>query len=192
MSRFPNLTPLAVLVVAALATVSRPEAARAESYAVDAVHSSVLFRIKHMQTSYAWGRFNDISGTIDLEGPSPALNVELKVDSIDTASEKRDQHLRGPDFFNAKQFPTISFASNKITKTAPDRYEVEGTLTLHGVSKPITVEVEHTGTNRGLMGKITGLTAQFKIKRSDYGMKFMVGPLADEVLLIVSLEGAAQ
>ncbi len=120
-------------------------AAQADPFNVDAVHSSVLFRIKHMNTSYAWGRFNDISGTVDLEGPQAKIDVELVVDSIDTANQKRDEHLEGPDFFNAKQFPSIGFKSTKITKVDDTHYEVDGELTLHGVTKPIQVQVERTG-----------------------------------------------
>lgn len=168
-------------------------AVHAESYTIDAVHSTVLFRIKHMNTSNAWGRFNDIQGAADLDGAQPSLAVTLTVDSIDTANQKRDEHLEGPDFFNAKQFPTIEFKSTKVTKVDDAHYDVEGTLTLHGVSKPISVKLERTGNARSPMtGQIVGYATEFKIKRSDYGMKLMIGPLGDEVLLIVALECAAK
>ena len=177
----------------AIAAASMASLARAESYTIDSVHSTVLFRIKHMNTSNAWGRFNDIQGAADLDGPQPSLNVTLTVDSIDTANQKRDEHLEGPDFFNAKQFPSIAFKSTKVTKVDDANYDVEGTLTLHGVSKPIAVKLEKTGNARSPMtGQIIGYATEFKIKRSDYGMKLMIGPLGDEVLLIVSLECAAK
>jgi polyisoprenoid-binding protein YceI len=176
-----------------IATALSASTARAETYTVDAVHSTVLFRIKHMNTSDAWGRFNDIQGTAGLDGPKPALNVTLTVDSIDTANEKRDEHLEGPDFFNAKQFPTIAFKSTKVTKVDDTHYDVAGDLTLHGVTRPISVKLEKTGSARTPMtGPIVGYATEFKIKRSDYGMKLMIGPLGDEVLLIVSLECAAK
>lgn len=175
------------------AAVLLASTARAENYTIDAVHSTVLFRIKHMNASNAWGRFNDIQGAADLDGPQPSLNVTLAVDSIDTANEKRDEHLEGPDFFNARQFPTIAFKSTKVTKTDDAHYDVEGALTLHGVTKPIAVKLERTGSARTPMtGPIVGYATEFKIKRSDYGMKLMIGPLGDEVVLIVSLECAAK
>ncbi|REK09945.1 MAG: YceI family protein [Planctomycetota bacterium] len=166
--------------------------AAAAPFAVDAVHSTVLFSIKHLNTSTAWGRFNEMSGTVELEGDNSQIDVQLQVDSVDTADAKRDQHLKGPDFFSAKQFPTISFKSTKITKVDENSYEVEGKLTLHGVSKPIQVTIQTAGPNRGLRGMILGLDTEFKIKRSDYGMKFMLGGLSDEVRIIVSLECSAQ
>ncbi len=184
---------LASLGLLAILAFGAAPTAVAEPFDVDAVHSSVLFRIKHMNTSYAWGRFNDISGTVNLEGPQAAIDIELTVDSIDTANQKRDEHLEGPDFFNAKQFPTIGFKSTKITKVDDTHYEVDGELTLHGVTKPIQVRVERTGAALNLMGKkILGIASEFRIKRSDYGMKYLVGPIADDVLLFVSLECIAQ
>jgi polyisoprenoid-binding protein YceI len=193
MIRRSPLMAAVVFALTLLSIVASAAPAVAKEFAIDAVHSTVLFRIKHMNTSNAWGRFNDIQGTADLDGSKPALNVTLTVDSIDTANQKRDEHLEGPDFFNAKQFPTIAFKSTKITKVDDAHYDVEGTLTLHGVSKPIAVKLERTGTARSPMtGEIIGYATEFKIKRSDYGMKLMVGPLGDEVLLIVSLECAAK
>jgi polyisoprenoid-binding protein YceI len=193
MIRRPSLLGLGLFCSFALAALTTAASARAESYTVDSVHSSVLFRIKHMNTSNAWGRFNDIQGTADLDGAKPALNVTLKVDSIDTANQKRDEHLEGPDFFSAKQFPTIEFKSTKVTKVDDTHYDVEGTLTLHGVNKPISVKLEKTGSGRTPMtGPIVGYATEFKIKRSDYGMKLMIGPLGDDVLLIVALECAAK
>lgn len=183
-----------VAILISLIAAIQAELATAAPTVVDAVHSAVLFRIKHMNTSYAWGRFNDIQGTVDLDGKQPVVDVKLAVNSIDTANAKRDEHLRGPDYFNAKQFPAISFKSDKIKKIDDEHYEVEGTLALHGVSKPITVTLERTGTARSPMtGEIAGYATEFKIKRSDYGMKLLIGPLGDEILLIVSLEcGAAK
>lgn len=174
-----------------LLTIYLP-AADAATFQVDAVHSSVLFRVKHMNTSYLWGRFNGVSGKVNLDDASPAIDVQVKVDSIDTANAKREAHLKGPDFFNAKQFPTISFKSTKIARSGEAAYDVEGTLTLHGVSHPIKVRVERTGTNPGPRGgTITGIATTFNIKRADYGMNLMLEGVSDDVMLVVSLECAA-
>lgn len=180
-------------IAACCLSFAAPHKADAAAFGVDSGHSSVIFRIKHLNTSYTWGRFNAISGTIDLDAASPVIDVQVTVDSIDTADAKRDGHLKGPDFFNAKQFPTIAFKGNKVTRIGDNTYDVEGTLTLHGVDKPITVRIERSGPNPSLMGgKILGVDTTFKIKRSDFGMKFMAGPIGDEVLLHVSLECAAK
>jgi polyisoprenoid-binding protein YceI len=161
--------------------------------AIDGVHSSVLFRIKHLGTSHAWGRFNDISGKLALDDKNPSIEVQIKADSIDTGNAKRDQHLKSPDFFNARQFPTISFKSTRIQKQSDGKYAVDGTLKLHGVEQPLSVQLERAGSGKNQQGTtIEGFDTTFKIKRSDYGMKFLLEGLSDEVLLNISLECAAQ
>ena len=193
MARFHFLVRLAVAGVCGCLTMFHLPAAAAETFHVDPVHSSMLFRVKHMNTSYIWGRFNEYSGTANLDGADPSFSVQIKVDSIDTANAKRDQHLKGPDFFSARQFPAISFKSTKVTKLGPTTYDVEGTLTLHGVSKPIKVRVDRTGTGKGPTGgAITGLATTFTIKRSDFGMKFMLQGVGDDVLIVANLECAAR
>jgi polyisoprenoid-binding protein YceI len=173
-----NRSALILPVLAVLCTLLSAAPLAAETLTVDAVHSTILFRIKHLNTSLAWGRFNDMSGTWTLE-----------TDSIDTANDKRDQHLKGPDFFNAKQFPDISFKSTKVTKSGDGKYLLDGILTLHGVEKPLSLELVKTGAGVNMMArKIVGYETTFTIKRSDFGMKFLVGPLADEVLVIAAFE----
>jgi polyisoprenoid-binding protein YceI len=114
------------------------------------------------------------------------------VESIDSRNPKRDQHLKSPDFFNAKQFPTLSFKSRKVEGSG-DVYQVSGDFTLHGVTKPITVEFKKGAEGKGMEGEIrSGGETRFKIKRSDYGMSFMQGALGDEVNIILSLEGVKQ
>jgi polyisoprenoid-binding protein YceI len=111
---------------------------------------------------------------------------------VDTRSDKRDQHLKSPDFFNSKQFPTITFKSNKVEGSG-DSYKISGDLTIHGVTKPITVDFKKGAEGKGGGGKtVSGGEARFTIKRSDYDMKFMIGPLDDDVNIILSLEGAKQ
>ena len=114
------------------------------------------------------------------------------MESIDTRSEKRDQHLKSPDFFNAKQFPAITFKSNKIEGSG-DSYKISGDLTIHGVTKPIMIEFKKGAEGKGGQGEIrSGGETRFTIKRSDYDMKFMAGPVGDDVNIIVSLEGIKQ
>lgn len=166
------------------------------AYTVDAVHSTVIFRIKHMNAGYSYGRFNDLAGTFLLDDARPeasSIAITVQTESIDTANEKRDQHLRSPDFFSAKEFPTITFKSTQVKKSG-SAFEVVGDLTLHGVTKPVTATVEPSGTGKGRQGEsLAGLEARFTIKRSDFGMTtYLPTALGDEVNLIVALEGARQ
>jgi polyisoprenoid-binding protein YceI len=184
--------PIVSLALAWIAT-SGVGPVLADSLAVDPVHSTVLFRIKHLGTSYAWGRFNDIAGRLNLDDKSPSLEIQLTTDSLDTANAKRDQHLKSPDFFSAKQFPTISFKSKRIARVGDNKYDIEGMLNLHGVERPVMVQLERTGTGKNQAGAaITGYATTFSIKRSDFGMKYLLEGLSDEVVLVVSLECGAK
>jgi len=183
-----------ILVITALATVLVVPAF-AGTFTVDKVHSAVMFRVKHANASYAYGRFNDISGSFTIDEANPAacaFDFTVKVDSIDTANAARDGHLKGTDLFNAKQFPLITFKSKKVTSAGKGTYDVEGDLTLHGVTKPITVKIEHTGTAQMKGATIAGIETTFKIKRSDFGMKNMLNMLGDEVTVTVSSEGGSK
>ena len=165
----------------------------AETYAADPVHSSLVYRVKHMNTSFFWGRFDAIAGSFTLDDANPAesrFEFQVKADSVDTADAKRDQHLKSPDFFNVVQFPTITFKSQSIAKSG-NAYEVSGDLTLHGVTKPVAVRVVPTGTGKDMRGTpIAGIEATLNIKRSDFGMSKMIPAVGDEVWINVSIEGA--
>ena len=185
---------LSVRSIALLAVALVPAQSRgADAYQADPVHSSVVFRVKHLNTSFAWGRFNDIAGTFRLDPADPSkgsLTFQVKADSVDTGNAKRDQHLKGPDFFNAVQFPLIGFTSKSFAK-AGAAYEVTGDLTLHGVTKPITFRVMPSGTGKTMMGgAIAGIEASFTLKQSDFGITKMAAAIGDEVWVNVSVEGA--
>ena len=165
----------------------------AAPYDVDDGHSAVVFRASHLNISYTYGRFNDISGTLDWDAANPtatSLNITVKADSVDTDSEKRDQHLRNPDFFNASQFPVITFVSSSVADKGSGVYAVTGTLTLHGVSKEITVDLEKVGEGEDPWGGYrAGFHTEFTIDRTDYGMDYMTDGAPAPVTLIISLEG---
>jgi polyisoprenoid-binding protein YceI len=167
----------------------------ADTYKIDPVHSNVLFSINRQGVSDFYGMFNDISGTVVFDNADPSkssVDLTVPVESLDTRNEKRDQHLKSPDFFNAKQFPTLTFKSTKVEGSG-DTFRVTGDFTLHGVTKPITVEFKRGAEVKGQRGEVrSGGQTRFTIKRSDYGMTFMAGPLGDEVNLILSLEGIKQ
>lgn len=172
--------------------VSTAQPAAADNFTVDAVHSSVTFKAEHFGISWVHGRFNSFSGNFSYDKAAPAkssFELTIKADSIDTGNTARDNHLKNPDFFDTKQYATISFKSTSV-KPAKDGLEVKGDFTMHGQTKPITFvlkggkEVEFQGMKR--IGFFTDLT----IKRSDFGMvDKMPGALGDEIPVSVSFEG---
>ena len=165
----------------------------ADTYEIDPVHSSVLFKIRHLNVADFYGRFNEVTGTVSFDKEDAAkssVSLEVKIDSVDTHNAKRDQHLKSPDFFNAKQFPVMSFKSTKVEKSGDDAYKVTGDFTLHGVTKSITVDFKRGGEGKCMQGEVrSGGATEFTVKRSDYGMTFMLDGLGDEVAVILSFEG---
>jgi polyisoprenoid-binding protein YceI len=179
----------------ALAALAAPLAAA--DYAVDLDHSNALFAVAHMGASQTWGRFNKLDGSISFDAADPAKSkvaITIQAASVDTKVPKMEEHLRTPDFFDAKQYPTLGFTSKSWKKLADAQYEVAGDLTIHGVTKPLTVTVRHTGSGKHAMNgkELIGFETQFAIKRSDFGMTNMVGPVGDEVRIIVAIEGVGK
>jgi polyisoprenoid-binding protein YceI len=160
---------------------------------VDSIHSSIIFRVKHMNVGYIYGRFNDVSGSFTLDAKNPeksSFDVKVKVDSIDTNNDGRNKHLKSASFFNAKEFPAISFKSKKIKAAGKDTYEVTGDLTLHGVTKPLTVKLDYVGSGKDFRGvNRTGVETTFTIKRTAFGMKEMLQGIGDDIRITVALEG---
>jgi polyisoprenoid-binding protein YceI len=166
----------------------------AESFTIDPVHSSVLFRVKHLNVGHIYGRFNQYSGSFAFDEKNPAdckLEMEVKIDSIDSANADRDKHLKGPDFFSAKEFPTMTFKATRMKASDEKNYEVTGDLTIHGTTKQVTVKLERLGIGKDpRSGKPrTGWETAFTINRSDFGMKGLIPAISDEVRIIVAIEG---
>jgi polyisoprenoid-binding protein YceI len=146
---------LAALAIPALMLFPAPvqdEAPTADqmsgSYVIDGVHSFVTFKVKHLGVANSYGRFNKIEGALEFDAAAPEKSkVEIVIDAttIDTANEKRDKHLRSPDFFNTAQFPKLSFESTSFKKIGDMRYQLTGKLTMLGETKEISFPVEHTG-----------------------------------------------
>lgn len=167
--------------------------ASAEAYKIDGVHSGVVFRVKHMGVSNFWGRFNKVSGSFAWDSAAPeATSVDVTIDaaSIDSNNKQRDGHLNSPDFFNTKEFPTITFKSKSLKK-AGENWELVGDLTLLGKSKEITAKFTPVGEKTTDKGALAGFDVAFTIKRSDFGMKYGVenGALGDEVEVMAGFEG---
>lgn len=171
---------------------SSAPAAGSSSLAIDAVHSSVFFKVKHVGAANFYGRFNDVGGKVSFDekaGASLAMEVQVKTDSLDTNNVKRDAHIKGPEFFDVEKFPTLSFKSTGSKKTGEHAFDVTGDISFHGVKKTVTVPVTHTGTS-DVFGHRVGFETTFTIKRSDYGVGAYVeqGTLGDEVTFTVALE----
>ena len=179
---------LVVAVISAFAL----SANAADTFKVDAVHSFVMFSVQHLGIANTYGRFNDISGTVvfDKDNPSKSsVELSVPIESLDTHNSIRDRSLKSPDFFNAKQFPTMTFKSTKVEGSG-DTLEVSGDLTIRGVTKPLTVDFKKGGEGKGVFGEMRGGgETRFTIKRSDFGMNFQQGAVGDEVSIILSLEG---
>lgn len=190
---------LALLCLGFASVAGEPRAAPsapARTITLDPVHSLALFRIQHLEAGLFWGRFNALEGTVSwtLEPRDvPAFDVTAKVANADTGSEKLDGNLQGPNFFNAREFPTIRFVSKAGSPVGDRHWTVTGDLTLRGVTRPVEVDCVATGIGDGPTGKRAGFECTVTVKRSDFGMKWGIEKppkaLGDEVRLVVALEG---
>lgn len=184
---------------AALAVATRA----IDSFAIDPVHSTVLFRITHAGAGIFWGRFSEVSGTFAMDADDPGgsfFKVTVPISGVDTHNAKRDAHLASGDFFNARQNPEATFESTGVTATDEDGvFEVTGDLTLFGQTKSITARVLDNGGSR-FQGKATrGFEVEFTVKRSDFGNTTYLaadgsnsGGLGNDVRIIVAGEGRKQ
>ena len=186
---------------AALLLGAAGEARAADSYSIDPSHTNMGFSVRHFFSKVP-GHFNKFEGTITYDTQDIAkssVNVSIDAASIDTEEPKRDAHLKSPDFFDAEKFPKITFVSSKVTPAGPNKLKVDGTLTIRGVSKPVTLDVDLLGTGPdGWGGVRSGFEARTKINRQDYGVawnKVVEGGgtvLSDEVDIVLNVEAIRQ
>jgi polyisoprenoid-binding protein YceI len=171
------------------------------TYKIDKSHSEAVFQVRHLVTKVR-GRFDDFDGTILINEDRPELSsVEftIRAASIDTNEKDRDTHLRSADFFDVEKFPTITFRSTRISRKSDASYGVIGDLTIHGVTKEVTLPVTHLGTAKDPWGnERVGFESELTLNRKDYGLMwnapleiggFLVG---DEVKVSVSIQAVAQ
>jgi len=163
--------PIVALAVAAVAFAA--PALAADSYAIDAAHSNVTFEIRHLMSKVT-GTFDDFNGNFVIDWNNPdASTVEftIKAASINTRNEKRDEHLRSPDFFDVANHPDISFKGSEITKVDGNTYHVRGTLTMRGVSKDVTLPVTYLGEVVDPWGNTkAGFEVETELDRKEYGI----------------------
>ncbi len=184
-------------ILTAAVLFSNAPAAWAVSYEIDPAHSSVEFRIRHL-LSHVKGSFNEFAGSFDYEPGKPETwkaEAVIQTASIDTRVEKRDAHLRSKDFFEAETYPTVTFRGAKITHVMEKGAHLEGLLTLHGVTKPVVLDVEIHGIARDMQGKSrAGFTATTTLDRKDFGITWnKLGEagqlLGDSVQIAIEIEG---
>ena len=179
--------------------VALPVLAHADTWQIDPAHTNVEFSVRHMMISNVKGQFQKTSGTIATSGTDPAsakIDATIDATSINTRVDKRDAHLKSPAFLDVDKFPTITFKSTKVEADGAGKWKVTGDLTLHGVTKPVVLEVEGTGKPiTDPMGNTrAGASATTKISRKDFGLTWnqpletggvMVG---DEVAISIDVE----
>jgi len=146
------------------------------AWQIDNTHSQVTFSVRHMMVSTVKGQFKLLSGKLEIDEQHPENSwVEAEVDatSIDTRDERRDGHLRSPDFFDAANYPTITFKSTKVEAAGKHEYRVTGDLTLHGVTRQVTFDAEYSGQLKDHYGmQRAGLSAKATINRKDFGLNW--------------------
>ena len=188
-------------ILLALTFTMASSLALAGTYQVDLDHTNIGFRVKHLMVSKVRGQFGKFQGSFDYDEKTHILGqiqTVIQVDSVNTDNEKRDNHLKSPDFFDAQNHPKMTFTSEKVNRSGAD-YEVIGTLSLKGVSKKITLKGELTGVGKGFKGeKRAGFEARGMINRKEFGLEWnktletgavVVG---DDVELILEVEGIEQ
>lgn len=167
---------LAFLLLAGLVFVPVGLARADDTYKIDPVHSSISFKIRHF-FSYVHGSFTKFAGTINVDPDHPeksSVTATIQAASIDTGNDKRDEDLRSPDFFEAAKFPEITFKSKSVKQTGADSGDILGDLTMHGVTKEITLHVKFLGKGKGMGGHaISGWQVTTDpLKRSDFGLNW--------------------
>jgi polyisoprenoid-binding protein YceI len=175
-----------------------PSQLLAEKYVIDTEgsHAFIQFRIQHLGYSWLSGRFNTFSGNFEYDENNPdkaSVQVEIDVASIDSNHAERDKHLRGDDFLDVKKFPKASFESTSFKENGDGTAILKGNLTLHGVTKPVTIDIEHIGHGPDPWGGYRrGFEGTTRIALADYDINYNLGEKSKEVELTLSIEGIRQ
>lgn len=193
-------TPKALVTTAgAAAALALAPAApvQAETFAIDPVHSNIVFMIDHLGYSNMIGQFQEFSGEFTFDGDAPedaGVSLTIQAASIDTDHAKRDEHLRSPDFLNAAEFPTITFESTDVTVTGEDSGELTGELTMLGTTRTVSLDVTFNKMAPHPLPQYdnvltAGFSARGSIVRSRWGMDAYAPAIGKEVKLFIEVEG---
>lgn len=183
----------AKLLIGVVSSVLAAQAIAADSYTIDPNHTHPSYEIDHFGWSTQRGRFDRVAGKIVLDRDAGTGSIDVAIDptSISSGVARLDQHLRNEDFFDVDHYPTITFKSTKVTFDGDRPVTVDGELQLLGVARPVTLTITafHCGPNRFKKDKETcGADAVATVKRSEFGMKYLLPGLADEVKLLINVE----
>lgn len=162
-------------------------------YDFDPGHTQVQFGWNHLGFSHITGRFDKVGGHLLFDPADPtrsSVDVSIPIDSIDTGVAALDEHLRGPDFFDAARFPVATFKSSKVERITDDQLEVSGELSIHGISRPVVLEVtiNKVGTHPMDGRAAAGFDARTTLRRSDFGIGKYVPSVSDEIAITISTE----
>jgi polyisoprenoid-binding protein YceI len=169
------------------------------TWAIDPVHSSIGFSVRHLMVSKVRGVFDTFSGAITVaEDGTASVRAEIAIDSVNTRNEQRDAHLKNADFFDAEKFPVATFVSTAV-RTEGDGYVVDGDFTLKGVTKPISLALEFNGVNPGMgHGEVAGFEASVVLNRKDFGIDIDMpletggAVVGDKVTITLEIEALKQ
>lgn len=190
MHRRFQIVPALLVALAAALPVRAQDQVPSGTYAIDPAHASIYFHISHLNLSQIYGRFNKFTGNITL-GEQPNVAVTIETGSIDTGVPRRDDHLRSPDFFDARQFPQITFQSTSVTPT-DNGYEITGDFTMHGQTKQITIPMALLGPVEMQGKERIGLTGELTIDRTEWGISGASGMVGNDVHIMLSVEAIKQ
>jgi polyisoprenoid-binding protein YceI len=185
MSRsLPTLAGVALLAVSACA--------RADTWQIDPMHTAAQFSVRHMGISTVRGAFTKVSGSVQYDAADPsksAIDVTIDASSVDTRVTMRDNDLRSPAFFDVAKYPTLTFKSRRVEPTGSGMLRVVGDLTIHGVTKEVTLEVEGPSEPMSAHGSLhMGATATTKISRKDFGVNGAAMMVGDEISITIDVE----
>jgi polyisoprenoid-binding protein YceI len=171
----------------------------AGTWAIDPVHSSVSFTVRHLVVSKVRGNFDEFSGAVVVaEDGTPSVTAQIAIDSVNTRNEQRDAHIKAADFFDAEKYPTASFVSTGVRADGDD-YVLDGEFTLKGVTKPVSLKLEFNGVNPGMgHGEVAGFEASVVLNRRDFGINFDApletggAVVGDKVTITLEIEALKQ
>jgi polyisoprenoid-binding protein YceI len=168
------------------------------AWQIDSAHSQIQFSVKHMMISTARGTFDRFTGTVEADEQNPTaakVDVQIEAASINTRDEKRDGHLRSPDFFNAAEYPFLTFTSSKVERLDERTGKLYGELTIRDVTRPVVLDLEYAGTAKSPWGTTSaGFSATTKINRKDFGLNWNVALetggwlVGDQITISIELE----
>ena len=201
------LTTAAVVGAAAVSPIATDSVAplRASApvamttFTIDAAHSQVLFKVRHLGISTVTGKFGAFTGTFQLDpasGQAGSASLSIDVASINTENERRNGHLKSADFFAADSFPKITFTSTNVQKVSGNKYKVVGNLTMRGVTKPVTLDAELGGPRQTAEGWLAGVSMTGTVKRKEFGLMWDrvtegVAVVSDDIAIQIELEAKA-